>query len=43
MISKEEIEMTKLDLKQLYMQLGKTPSLSQRAIKNILQYVEELL
>lgn len=42
MLSKEEIEISKADLKQLYGLLGKKPSLSQRAIKNILQYVEEL-
>lgn len=42
MPSKEEIENMKEDLKNLSKMLGKKPSISTNAIKNALDYIEQL-
>lgn len=41
MLSKEEIENMKDDLKNLHHMLGKEPSISKKAIENVLQYIEQ--
>ena len=42
MLSKEEIEKAKEDLKNLYVMLNPKPSTSTNAIKTILQYIAQL-
>ena len=42
MLSKEEIEKAKDDLKNLYEMLNPKPSTSTNAIKTLLQYIEQL-
>lgn len=42
MLSKEEIENMKVDLKNLHDMLGKKPSISKNAIHNALKYTEQL-
>lgn len=41
-MNKEEIETMKEDLSNLHNMLGKKPSISKKAIKNALKYIEEL-
>lgn len=41
MLSKEEIESMKDDLKNLHHMLGKAPSISKKIIENAVQYIEQ--
>mgnify|MGYP005775655911 CR=1 FL=1 len=41
-MNEEEIETMKEDLSNLHNMLGKKPSISKKAIKNALKYIEEL-